>query len=273
MRTLIGKMLDSVGLKGAQLVAQIDRQENSELISFGNAFSYALIDNFLVGSADPSAIRKVVDSYRAKETLGTNGDYRAYSRWQPRQVLGQLYLAPAAAKSYAGVPIDLMPLMSDNLSDFLSRLSPIMEPITYALSNEGWGPLHEIHFPKNFVMMFIAGIAVGSNESPMLTNEMATRGALRSIASAQESYRATREDSQYATLEDLIAQGLVEKSIVQNYGYSITVTASVNAFTVLAIPVEYGKTGKNSFFVDESGVLRGGDHGGGPATVGDSPID
>lgn len=273
VRSLIGKMLDSSGLKGAQQLAQTDRQDNSELISFGNAFSYAFIDNFLVGSADPGAIRKVVDSYRAKETLGANGDYRAYSRWQPRQVLGQLYVAPAAAKSYAGVPIDLLPLMSDNLSEFLSRMSPIMEPITYALSNEGLGPLHEIHFPKNFVMMLIAGLAVGSKETPMLTNEMATRGALRSIASAQESYRATRQDNQYASLDELIAQGLVEKNMVQDYGYSITVTVSGNAFTATATPTEYGKTGRNSFFMDESGVLRGGDHGGAPATVGDSPID
>jgi len=38
------------------------------------------------------------------------------------------------------------------------------------------------------------------------------------------------------------------------------------------VPVEYGKTGKLSFFVDESKVLRGGDHGGGPATVADKPL-
>ena len=29
------------------------------------------------------------------------------------------------------------------------------------------------------------------------------------------------------------------------------------------MPIEYGKTGKMSFFVDESGVIRGADNGGG----------
>ena len=38
------------------------------------------------------------------------------------------------------------------------------------------------------------------------------------------------------------------------------------------MPIEYGKTGKMSFFVDESGVLRGADNGGGAATVADKPM-
>jgi hypothetical protein len=40
----------------------------------------------------------------------------------------------------------------------------------------------------------------------------------------------------------------------------------------VATPREYGKTGKRSFFVDKSGIVRGDDHGGGPATVADNPI-
>jgi hypothetical protein len=39
-----------------------------------------------------------------------------------------------------------------------------------------------------------------------------------------------------------------------------------------AVPIEYGKSGKLSFFVDETGVLRAGDHGGGPASIADKPV-
>jgi hypothetical protein len=55
-------------------------------------------------------------------------------------------------------------------------------------------------------------------------------------------------------------------------GYRIEVNASGGSFAATAVPMEYGKTGKLSFFVDESKVLRGGDHGGGPATVADKPL-
>jgi hypothetical protein len=69
----------------------------------------------------------------------------------------------------------------------------------------------------------------------------------------------------------LLAEGLVSKELVQKYGYTIELTASGDKFEAIAIPVEYGRTGKLSFFIDESGMLRAGDHGGGAATVADQP--
>jgi hypothetical protein len=70
----------------------------------------------------------------------------------------------------------------------------------------------------------------------------------------------------------LISEGLVSKELIRNYGYKIEVTVSSNKFEVSAVPVEYGKTGKSSYFLDESSVLRSGDHGGGPATISDKPV-
>ena len=60
--------------------------------------------------------------------------------------------------------------------------------------------------------------------------------------------------------------------MLQNYGYKIESTGTGSSYQVTAVPVEYGKTGRLSFFVDETAVLRGGDHGGSPATVGDQPV-
>jgi hypothetical protein len=48
---------------------------------------------------------------------------------------------------------------------FLARLSIIPQPVTYSLYNEGFGPVHELHLPKNLVLMFIAGIS-GSVKQP-----------------------------------------------------------------------------------------------------------
>ncbi len=271
VRALIAKMLDSAGLQGAQLLAQVDRRDDSELISFGNVFSYAFVGNFLVFSQDSAGTRHLVDSYRANKTLISDGSFKNYLRWQPRQVLGQVYIAPTMDTS--SMTADLTGMMNEDFNELLSRLSPYKEPITYALSNEGMGPLHEIRFPKNFVIMYIAGMSAGLKDQPMLTNEATARSALEMIARFQATYRANKGDGQYATLEQLLSDGAVSRSMVQDFGYTITVNLSSNGFTAGAVPNEYGKTGKNSFFIDESGVLRGGDHGGGPATIADNPLN
>jgi len=44
-------------------------------------------------------------------------------------------------------------------------------------------------------------------------------------------------------------------------------------FELVAMPKEYGKTGKRSFFINGSGKLRGGDKSGVPATAADPVID
>jgi hypothetical protein len=51
------------------------------------------------------------------------------------------------------------------------------------------------------------------------------------------------------------------------------VTASADRFEATAVPIEYGVTGTLSYFIDESGVLRAGDHGGGLASIADEPVD
>ena len=44
-------------------------------------------------------------------------------------------------------------------------------------------------------------------------------------------------------------------------------------YELAAIPVEYGRTGMRSFFIDSSGVLHGGDHQGAVGTVLDPKIE
>jgi hypothetical protein len=90
------------------------------------------------------------------------------------------------------------------------------------------------------------------------------------IASAEMQYRA--DQGSYGSLESLVSSKLITKDILDKYGYGFSVTTSGSGFEVVATPNEYGKTGKRSFFIDQSAVLRGDDHGGGPATIADKPI-
>lgn len=163
VRTLLPKIIDAVGFKGASQLAQTEKRDDTELVSYANTIGYAFIGNFLIVSSDTKAVRNVVDSYLNHQTLAGNSSFRNSTRWQPRQVLGQVYVSPALMESYSGFGKDVNST-SDALRDFLSRLSPTAEPVTYAISNEGLGPLHEVHIPKNLVLLMIAGISHGTNQ-------------------------------------------------------------------------------------------------------------
>jgi hypothetical protein len=261
-----------MGFKGASRMAQIEKREDTELVSYADAFAYAMIGNFLIVSPDIKAVRHVVDSYLKHETLSSNTNFRNYTRWQPRQVLGQVYLSPALMENYNSFGRDATAQISEQLRDFLMMVSPVAQPVTYAIVNEGQGPLHELHVPKNLLMMMVAGISADSNQPPMVRNEAMTHGKMLTIASAQETYKSSQGAGRYGSLDELIKEGLISKEQVESPDYKIEITVTGNGFEVSAVPVEYGKTGRLSFFLNESGVLRAGDHAGGPATGADKPV-
>lgn len=273
VRILIPKLIESFGFKGAGLLAQTEKRGDTEITSYANALSYAFIGNFLLVSPDSKALRHVVDSYLNHDTLASESHFRNYTRWQPRQVQGQFYVSPALMDSYSAFAKTLDASITEQLRDLFSKLSPTSEPITYALSNEGTGPLHELRLPKNLAMLMIAGLFGGSNQPPTAaTNEAMAKGTLRTIVSAEATYQATEGNGSYGTIDQLVAHGMIAKDVLEKNGYRIEVTVSGERFEARAMPLEYGKSGKLSFFVDESGVLRGGDKGGGPATVADNPM-
>ena len=70
------------------------------------------------------------------------------------------------------------------------------------------------------------------------------------------------------TLKSDLTAGLVSRDLFDKYGYKFDVTISGTKFEATATPKEYGVTGRLSFFVDESGIVRGADHNGAPANAG-----
>ncbi len=99
-----------------------------------------------------------------------------------------------------------------------------------------------------------------------------TIGAMYMIASAEERYKEGTGGGSYGTLEQLMAENLVPKDTVEKSGYRFEVTVSGDKFEVSAAPVEYGKTGKKSYFIDNTFVVRGADRSGASATASDPPI-
>lgn len=269
-RRLMPRVLDGLGVGEANMVGRPERREDTEMVDFAGAFAYAFVGDFVVISTTPT-VRHVVDSYVNHATLSSNNSFRNFSRWEPREALGQIYVSPALMDSYQKSAHDPSVPMASAMREFLMRLSPAPQSITYAMSNEGFGAIHELHLPKTFVIAMVAGTASATTETPPEVNEEIAIGVLRSIAGAEETYKATEGKGSYGSLSDLSKQGLLSLDMVQKYGYTIQLSASGDHFEVNATPIEYGKTGRRSFVVDQSGVVRGDDHLGGPATAADKP--
>lgn len=273
MRALMPKLVESLGFKGASALAQTERREDTELISYVNLFSYAFVGNFLVLSSDPATVRHVVDSYLKHETLATENQFRNYTRWQPRPLQGQLYISPALMESYKSLFEQPSISLTEQTRAFLTRLTAMAQPITYSLSNEGNGPLHEVHLPKNLVLMAVAGISGEANPPATVQNERMAMGLMYMIAQTEEQYKADKGAGSYGTMEQLIESELVSKELIEGSGYRFELTVTGDKFEVSAVPLEYGKSGKLSFFIDSTRVLRGGDRGGASATSSDPPIN
>ncbi len=272
VRALMPKLIDALGFKGASSLAQTERKEDTEIVSYLGYFSYAFIGNFLVLSPDPVTTRHIVDSYLKHETLAAESNFKNYTRWQPRPAQGQLYISPAMMESYKSWIENPSARFSEPTKVFLRRVTAVSQPVTYSLSNEGLGPLHELHVPKSLVLMAVAGISNETNPTPIQSNESRTIGLLYAIVSNQEQYKKDKGAGSYGTLEQLIAADMISKEMIDRSGYKFEMTVTGDKFEVFAVPVEYGKTGTMSYYMDQTYVLRGGDRSGASATSSDPKI-
>lgn len=274
VRALMPKIVESLGFKGASSFAQTERKEDTEIVSYLNFLSYAFIGNFLVVSSDSATVRHVVDSYLKHETLASDTNYRNYTRWQPRPAHGQLYISSALMENYK-TWAEHTKQVSDGTREFLTRLASVPQPISYSLSNEGFGALHEVHIPRNLVLMAIAGISGEGNPPPERRNEGMATAVMFTIAHVQEQYKKDKNKGagSYGTLEQLIAAGLVQKEMIENSGYKFEMIVTGDKFEVFGVPMEYGKSGKLSYFIDQTRILRAADRNGAQAMSSDPPIN
>ena len=273
MRALMPKLIEGFGLKGAGSLAQTERREDTEIVSFANVFAYAFVGNFLVISGDAASTRYVVDSYLKHETLSADGQFRNSTRWQPKPQQGQIYISPVLMEGYKAWAEQPATRISDQTRAFLMRASTMAQPITYSLSNDGIGPLHELHIPKNLVLMAVAGISGETNPPKNLQNERMAIGVMYTIYSVQQGYKTTKGGGSFGTLEQLIAADMISKEMMDNSGYRFELTVTGDKFELIGVPLEYGKSGNLSLFIDNTGVMRGGDRNGGPASASDPPLN
>lgn len=98
-------------------------------------------------------------------------------------------------------------------------------------------------------------------------NEASTVSSLRTITSAEVSYRSSIGSGNFATMADLISGGLLDVGFASGSrnGYNYTLNKVDESagqppiFNASAIPIKFGTngaaTGSRSYYVNESGVI------------------
>ena len=271
MRKLMPKVLVGLGIGEANLLAQTEKHGDAEIVNYAGMFAYGFVGDFLVIS-DAAGVKRVADANENHQTLSSNTVYRNSRRWQPGRTLGQVYVSPALMEGYHEALRKEAASLEPAMRDFLLSLNPKTEAITYALSNDGLGTNHELHLPKNLILTMVAGISNAYKNPPPEANETIAISALQMIPNMENQYKAGSKNGPFGTMQELVDAKLFPLEAFDKYGYKYEITVMGDQFEAVATPKEYGKTGKRSFFVDKSGVVRGDDHGGAPATVADKPV-
>ena len=146
-------------------------------------------------------------------------------------------------------------------------------PVAYEATNEGDVLLHEMRVPVPLLKTYATTIAVASKDMPVQVGEMTALYALQRIAAAELSYKNEKKKERFGTLEELFAEELLEKDFLEHMEYKIELRASGDKFEATATPKTYGKTGRRSFYVDETAAVRAADRKGQPATPDDPEVE
>lgn len=100
-------------------------------------------------------------------------------------------------------------------------------------------------------------------------SEAETNEWLQEILGAQLIYFKAKQ--KYAPLAELVQLGGVSQELadgtVNGYRFTVQVQANGQSFVVTAIPVTYGRTGRLSFYADQTNLIRAEDKAGQPATA------
>lgn len=91
---------------------------------------------------------------------------------------------------------------------------------------------------------------------------------LVTVGTAQSTFQ--RSYGRFGTLEELIQAGYLKSDIAEKDGYKIKTRAvTKDEFEAVAVPIEYGLTGRRSLYTNQTFVIRYSDRGGLEATVND----
>jgi hypothetical protein len=112
-----------------------------------------------------------------------------------------------------------------------------------------------------------------ANGPNMTANEMAAVARLRAISSGETTYIVTTGNGNYGTLKQLLDANIISSPFAasEGRGYKFEVRLKgPSTYEAVATPIQYGLTGRISYYIGSSGgEIRGADKKGQEATESD----
>jgi hypothetical protein len=262
---LLPRALEVAGLKGVDASQLFVKRGDVDVLAFGGG-SAAFLGNFLVVSFDPAALDWIIDSYNRGETLANSDEFRRASGWQQRQLLGQVFVSNALLKeTFGDVHASVDDIEDATLRSYIARLDPNPGAITYALTKDGASLFHELHVPKNLLALMSASSIVAQQTATRRNNEISAMSMLSQLADGE--HRMKEKGGSYVPLEEVPWAFLtVSHDGVRPQRPRVPKVEGYN------LANGYPKQGRRSFYVDQTGIVRGGDLGGKPANAESDPV-
>jgi hypothetical protein len=124
-------------------------------------------------------------------------------------------------------------------------------------------------------ILLICILAVSCNKGIKIRlNEDVAIAWMMKIRDAQRKYKETAGFGKYGRLDDLVKAGLLKAALNDgsDHGYRFEIRVDGDKYVAIAVPITYEETGYTSFFLNESGIIRGKWKGGEEANEGDPTL-
>jgi hypothetical protein len=129
----------------------------------------------------------------------------------------------------------------------------------------------------SILIIYLLNILMACRNIGYRVNEDAAIDSLMRVRGAEMAFK--KQSGNYGTLQELAESGLIDSDIASGNraGYKLEVRAKKDSYKAVAVPVEFGETaysgtGGLSFYLDESGIIRGERKKGVEASVSDPPL-
>jgi hypothetical protein len=253
----------------------------------GPGVSIGLGTDFLVVGSE-ARVRDCVDAKESGKTLATVPDYELEAaRWAGAAIYAT-YQSPKYQEKLRDLTKRYREIAKaggadDEESDLdptASNLDPFSDITTTPIFRDATGVHWESRaqaagLRATFATFVKTTLVSGPRSKRRRESESAAIALLQEIVVHEKAYRA--KAGRFGTLEDMAAAGVVGPDVLERIakkedGYDVRVVLTAEGYHATATPVEYGRWGRRSFFVDETAGLRGADKKGDPAGAGDDEL-
>ncbi len=266
------------GINLAYSMLPKETYKNTELLSIG-PFCIGLNDDFLFLSESKETVKKMIETRESDESLLTDADFNAAMTRVSSAGLTRLYISKGYFETIGGTVLsdyfkaaDLAPLENN-------QPSPYSFPATVVANAESDKKKIKLEMftPIGIGGAILLGVFGSTIKGKAEANENSARIILRTLAKAETAH-AKKFKTGYAEAAVVLKNrraGIGPEIFSQereNYRFKFSLKPNNKGYEAIATPVKYGRNGRQSFFVNESGELRAVDKKGETANASD-PLD